>query len=168
MRVLEGQVAAVAQLLRVQSGQSEPPFNAYTIVEAIWPSAVITGRDLEDGVDEVLAVTSEGPLIIYNRKLSTAESRISIGHAIAHLVLDGDHLVGGVVIDPEREERAERFARELLVPPSVLRSYIEVWPSSAGDPQIYLDQVDRIASIFHVPPPVIDEQIRELERLGDS
>ncbi len=162
----DGRVAAVAHTLRCLAGEVDPPFNAYAILEASWPTAVITGRDLPNGVDEVLAVTEDGPLIIYDRSLSTADRRIAIGHAIAHLALDDDHAPGGIVQEPEREERAEQFARELLVPPQLLLPHVSVWPADGSDPHLYLDQVDRLAAAFHVPPSVIDEQIRELEQLG--
>jgi Zn-dependent peptidase ImmA (M78 family) len=162
-------VAVVADALRSHAGQVVPPFNAYGIIEARWPTAVITGRELPIGIDEVVSITEDGALIIYGRSLSTAERRFAIAHAMAHLMFD---LAGnprrGVIIEPEREARADRFAQELLVPDRVLMRHLAMWPSDCLDREMYLDQVDHIAATFHVPPDVIDKRIRELETVAKS
>lgn len=131
----------------------------------MWPLAVITGRALPAGIEEIVSVTADGPLVIYDRALSTAECRFAIAHAIAHLIFDVDaRLRKGVVIEPMRELRADDFARELLVPDRALIRHIALWPSDGDDFDTYMDQVDMVAATFHVPPAIIDQRIRVLER----
>lgn len=158
-----GDAVAVADALRSFTGQLVPPFNCQKMVDARWPTAIVTGRDLPLGVDEVVTVTCDGVLIIYARSLSTAERRFAIAHAIAHLLYDlGECILGGVVMDAAREARAEEFARELLVPDHVLMRHVSLWTSTSDDPEAYFDQVDQIAALFHVPTSVIDQRIQEL------
>jgi len=159
------EVAVVAEALRSYAGQVVPPFNVYRIIEARWPDAVITGRDLPDGIEEILCLAKDRILIVYARSLSTADRRFAIAHAIGHLVFDADECrhCGRVVVDPAREIRADDFARELLVPDRALLNRVVMWPpEDDGDHDFYLDQVDMIASGFHVPPHLIDQRIRLL------
>lgn len=164
----DGNVVAVAEALRNLARQFEPPFSVPAILGEAFPDAVVTGRDLPEGIEELVTVTDDGVLVIYRRDLSTAERRFAVAHAIGHLLYDVEHgeLVRGAVMDPEREDRADAFARELLAPDRLLISRLIFWPDSGEDAEIYADQVDRIASHFHVPSVVIDQRIRELERLA--
>lgn len=138
------------------------------IRDAAFPDARITGRELPPGVDELVAVTAEGPLVIYARGLSTAGQRFAIAHALAHLLFDVGVDVHGVQpdepYDAERETRADAFAFELLCPRCQLLQHIVLWPDSDDDAEGYRDQVDQIAAEYHLPPAAIDQQIRELAR----
>lgn len=164
-----GEVAVVAEALRSFAGQAVPPFSCQVIVETRWPTAIITGRELPIGVDELVTVTCDGVLIIYGRSLSTAERRFVIAHAIAHLLFDlGECTRGGVIVDERREARADEFARELLVPDRALIRYVSIWPDGLFDREEYLDQVDHIAAVFHVPAGVINQRIHELARVAKS
>ena len=87
-----------------------------------------------------------------------------IAHALGHVIFDGAN--GSCWRhDTEAERRCDAFADELLVPIVFLREYVCAWPSADPDEhERYLDQVDQIASHFHVPQRVIDRRIRELAR----
>lgn len=160
-------LVGVAEELRALSCQAEPPFSLPPIVAARWPDASITGRDLPSGVEEIVAFTSDGPLIVYRRDLSTAERRFAIAHALAHLLFDDGStgVQAGHPFDSEQEVRADDFALELLAPWRCLRRHILLLPSEDRcDQESYLDQVDQIAAIYHVPPSAIDQRIRTLAR----
>lgn len=160
-------VVAVAEKLRALSRQVEPPYSIPLLVAEAAPDVVITGRDLPPGIEEIVTVTDDGPLIIYRRGLSTAERRYAIAHALAHLLFDqdSDGVQAGQPFDAMREQRADAFALELLAPHRLLAPRIVYWPSEAGeDREVYMDQVDQIAAQFHVPSAQIDQRIRELER----
>lgn len=140
------------------------------MVDACFPDAVVTGRVLPIGFNEVVARTPEGPIIIYARHLPIARQRLAIAHAVAHLLFDDDDSCcrPGFVGDNHVEDRADRFARELLVPLEQLREHIQRWPAANDNTahEYYLDHVDELASFFNVPPYVIDERIRELMALA--
>lgn len=165
-----GNVVAVAEALRNLARETVPPFSVPAILGEAFPDAVVTGHDLPEGIEELVTVTPDGVLVIYRRELSTAERRFAIAHAIGHLLYDVDRgrLVQGALMDADREDRADAFALELLAPDRLMRSRIVFWPDQGADTEIYADQVDRIATHFHVPGAVIDQRIRELERLTNS
>ena len=158
-------LSRVAAELRTRAGETQPAFSTRKIIDACFPKLVVTGRELPDGVHEAVARTPEGDILIYGRNLPTAAKRFAIAHGLAHLLFD-DGLSAcrpGFAGDPDVEARADRFADELLVPLVGLREYVGRFPSD--DPiehEFYLDQVDEIASHFHVPSSVIDRRIREL------
>lgn len=116
-------------------------------------------------------MTPTGPLILYRRDLPVGAQRFAIAHGIAHLIFDfvNDKSIAPLN-DPFVEKRADDFAAELLVPLSELAPMVSRWPEGTEvdpdvDREIYLDQVDEIASCFNVPPLVIDGQIRKLPRI---
>lgn len=153
----------VAAELRQRANQSEPAFSTQQIVATCFPDALVTGHPLPPNIDEVVSRTSEGIVILYRRGLSTSEQRIAIAHAIAHLLFDGPEAAchPGCTGLVENELRADAFAAELLVPLEELRNYVTYLPGQCEE-GIYLDQVDQIASHFHVPSGLIDDRIREL------
>lgn len=153
----------IAADLRRKAQQSEPAFSTQQIVSACFPDAVVTGHPLPPNIDEAVSRTSDGVVILYRRGLSTAEQRVAIAHALAHLLFDGPEAacMPGRVGIAEAEARADAFAAELLVPLVELHPHVSVLPD-AGDEAIYLDQVDLIASFFHVPAALIDRRIRDL------
>lgn len=161
-----GDLVATAVRLREVAGQVEPAFSTRQIIEACFPDAAVTGRHLPPGIEEMVTRTSEGPLIVYSRTLHPPRQRFVIAHAIAHLLFDGDRIMAaarpGFVGCPEAEARADAFAAELLVPLAELASYVGVPPGTTDD--LYLDQVDEIASHFNVTTCLIDQRIRELLR----
>ncbi len=155
----------VARKLRQRANQVEPAFSTMAIVKERFPDALVTGRLLPPGMLEVVSRTPQGPVIVYHRELQTSEQRFVIAHALAHLMFDGEATACrvGFVGDPATEERADRFAEELLVPLTSLRPLVDHWPSGDLDEQeIYLDMVDEIASRFQVTTKVISKRIREL------
>lgn len=161
----EALIAEIAANLRHRAGQTEPAFSTRRIIDACFPHTLVTGRHLPPGVDEVVSETPDGAVILYKRGLPTPSQRFVIAHALAHLIFD--RVRGGCrpgsVGHTSREDRADRFAAELLVPLSYLRQCVDCWPSA--DPvehDHYLDQVDEIASYFQVPSGLIDKRIREL------
>lgn len=166
MRNFVGGVAEVARAIRVAAQQFAPPYSLSAILEVVSAAAVITGCELPDGVEEVVAVTEDGPLILYRRELSTEDRRFALAHAIAHLVYDLDG--SAYVVDDDRERRADEFALELLAPSDEMERKLVYLPEDGEDRSIYMDQVDLIAAHFHVPAPQIDKRIRELNRLGNS
>ncbi len=163
-------LAAVAGALRRRAGQRTPAFSTRRIVQVCFPNAIVTGRSLPEGVQEIVSSTDDGPIIVYARGLPTPMQRFAIAHAIGHLLFDMDPRAAqrGLVFDPRREARADQFATELLVPLDVLRRLVRCWPEDVGVAhELYLDHVDEIASCFGVPSAVIDMRIRELESLGE-
>lgn len=161
----------IAESLRRRAEQIEPSFSTRQIIDACFPGTFVTGRRLPRGVHDVVMVddaafrSHRAPhVIVYRRDIPTADQRRAIAHAIAHIIFDGPRHSCSAY-DRDRELRCDRFGDELLVPLARLREYVSVWPSD--DPvehETYLDQVDQIASHFHVPAFVIDQRIRELPR----
>jgi Zn-dependent peptidase ImmA (M78 family) len=165
-------MAIVAASLRRRADQVEPAYSTMQIVEACFPGTVVTGRRLPPGFKDVVRVddkafrTHRAPhVIVYNRALSSAEQRHAIAHAVAHVIFDGARHEGCSPHDRARELRCDRFADELLAPISELHPYVCAWPSSDSEKhETYLDQVDLIASHFHVPAAVVERQISRLRR----
>ncbi|MGN6105447.1 MAG: ImmA/IrrE family metallo-endopeptidase [Kofleriaceae bacterium] len=162
----------IAASLRRRAGQHSLPFSTTMIVAACFEGAAVTGRHLPPDVDEAVTVTEDGPLIVYRRGLPTADQRFAIAHAVAHLLFDLDDEANACAVGRagavDCEDRADRFAAELLAPLSHVAELVRCWPSA--DPhehEAYLDHVDQLASMFHVPSTVIDRRIRQLE-LVDS
>ena len=155
----------LAQDLRSRSGQTKPAYSTRAIIRECFPGTVVTGRRLPSGVLEVVSRTADGPIIIYSRDSSGPRQRYAIAHAMAHLMWDG----AGSACRPQftgcvaAEARANDFADELLVPMACLEPLAkrEPPPKSEGpDHELYLDTVDEISSVFHVPSCVIDRRIR--------
>jgi hypothetical protein len=153
----------IAAELRHRSNQTEPSFSTRQIIDACFPHALVTGRQLPPGVDEAVSETPQGIVILYRRGLPTPSQRFVIAHALAHVIFD--RVRGGARAGStghaSREKRADRFAAELLIPLAVLRDYVGAWPDDP-DQERYLDQVDEIASHFQVPSGLVDKRIREL------
>lgn len=134
------------------------------MIEACFPGCVVTGRDLPEGIDELVSRTEAGPVIVYRRGLPTCEQRFVIAHAIGHLVfdVDGGCRVGSVG-DADREARADRFAAELLVPlEQLLRMATMNDPEDSVDDDLWQDMIDELAADFGVPRWVIDKRLRSL------
>lgn len=163
-------LAEVAADLRRRSEQTEPAFSTRKIVDVCFPGALVTGRILPPGIDEVVSNTRSGIVILYSRTLPTPSQRFVIAHALAHLIFDrvtGGCRVGSVG-SKAREDRADAFAAELLLPLSYLGDYVGRWPSeNEAEQHKYLDQVDEIASHFQVPAGLVDKRIRELHVIGN-
>ena len=143
----------------------EPPYSTNQIIKACFPTTIVAGGKLPSGVDELVKLTPDGPVIMYSRALSGPEQRFAIAHALAHVLFDDARarMRAGYAGDPVREARADMFAVELLAPVAELVPRIEVLPSENGDEhEIYLDSVDVIASVFGLPAAVIDARIRDL------
>ncbi len=155
----------VATDLRRRAGQVEPAFSTRQIVEACFPGTLVTGGALPAGIEEMVSRRREGPVIVYARSLPGPAQRFAIAHAMAHLLFDDASAAAcaGRTGIREREEQADAFAAELLAPLVELEPYVGRYASD--DPEeheLYLDQVDEIASHFVLPARVIDRRIREL------
>lgn len=155
----------IAADLRCRSGLTKPPYSTSTIIEACFPDILVTGFRLPAGVDELVSVAREGPVILYSRSLPILDQRYAIAHALAHILFDDEDVcmrVGRAGV-AANEQRADDFGAELLAPRAEIRAVLRMWPSKdAEDHEIYLDHVDQIASRFSVPSLVIDAQIRRL------
>lgn len=161
-------LSAIAESLRRRADQELPSFSTRQIVEVCFPGTVVTGRPMPVVVHEMVLVDAAAfrshrapHVIFYNRSLSTALQRYGIAHAIAHIIFDGKNTDGCGAPFDERERRCDAFADELLVPLDHLAEYVSLRPDDA-DPEAYWDQVDQIASHFHVPQDVIDRRIHAL------
>jgi hypothetical protein len=155
----------IAADLRRKAGLLRPPYSTRAIIEASFPSALVTGGVLPDGVDEIVSQRPDGPIIIYARHLPGPGQRYVIGHALSHLIFDDERVCAraGHAGDPTAEARADLFSSELFVPASELRGLVRHWPSrDLEDHEIYLDHLDQLASTFAMPASVIDEQVRRL------
>lgn len=161
----ERALAAIAESLRRRSDQTLPSFSTRQIIDACFPGTIVTGRSLPAPVHEMVLVdeaafrSHRAPhVVFYSRALSTDAQRYAIAHAVAHIIFDGGaRRTCGTPFDA-REQRCDAFADELLVPLEHLREYVSVWRES-DDPETYWDQVDQIASHFHVPQPVVHRRI---------
>jgi Zn-dependent peptidase ImmA (M78 family) len=162
---------AIAASLRRRADQLEPAFSTRQIIDSCFPGTVVTGRSLPRGVHDLVCVDAgafrshRAPhVIMYARDLPTADQRYAIAHALAHIIFDGGQADCGAR-NSDRELRCDRFADALLCPLDRLDEYVCAFPSKEIEAQgIYLDQVDQIASHFHVPQRVVDLRIRELPR----
>ena len=155
----------IAADLRRKAGLIRPPYSSRAIIEASFPSALVTGGILPEGVDEMVSQRPDGPVIIYARHLSGPGQRYVIGHGVAHLIFDDESVCAraGSRGDPAAEARADLFSALLYVPFEDLRPLVRHWPSrDLEDHEIYLDHVDQLASTFQMPAAVIDEQIQRL------
>lgn len=161
--VADDNLGTIAAELRTRAGLAVPAYSTHKIIEACFPGALVTGRPLPDGIEEVVSQTAAGIVILYRRGLPIAAQRFAIAHAIGHLVFDMG--AAAPLVDYEREYRADAFAAELLVPRADLEPLVRRYPCqdcTSVDHDIYLDQVDEIASLFVVPPTLIDRRIRDL------
>lgn len=161
----------IAAALRTRAGLTKPPYSTTRIIQTCFPDVVVTGRKLPPLVDEIVTRTADGPLIVYRRGLSSGEQRLAIAHGLAHLIYDdaADSAGVGRVGTQSCEERADRFAAELLVPLCDLSRVVQLWPVRAqtgSAHEDFLDQVDQIAALFNVAAGLIHERIRRLERLA--
>lgn len=157
MGLVDEDVEAVAAALRAIAGQAEPPFSVSAIAAIAFPEALVVEHDLPDGVDEVVTATPDGPLVWFRTGLPSDAVRFAVAHAIAHLHWDLFEVQA--VIDAHRENRADLFAIELLVPSAWLRRHS--WHADITA------LAHRAADLFGAPLLAIHERIRELKRLGE-
>lgn len=158
-------LVAVAADLRRRAGQVEPAFSTRQIVEACFPGTLVTGSALPPGIEEMVSRRREGPVIVYSRSLPGPSQRFAIAHALAHLLFDDERAAAcaGRPGIRAHEERADAFAAELLAPLDEIEPYVGRYASEDFEEhELYLDQVDEIASHFVLPARVIDRRIREL------
>lgn len=151
--------------IRRQSRQFWPSFSTHKIIDACFPRTLVCGADLPIGIEEAVQWTANGPVIVYSRSLSGPAQRFAIAHALGHLEYDGFERTafGGLAGDLFSEYRADEFAAELLAPAARVADLVARFPSvNPDDHDLYLDQVDEIASYFAVPALVIDQRIRLL------
>jgi hypothetical protein len=160
----------IAADLRRRARLYNPPFSTKRIIAACFPDVLVTGGRLPDGLEAVISKQADGPLIVYQRSLPILEQRYAIAHELGHLVL-GDLENERVrkratrPSQPHVEKRADDFATELLAPLVLVAKYAVLGPAEdPEDHEIYLDHCDDLASIFQVPPRIIDSQIRRLQR----
>lgn len=161
----------VASGLRRRAKQTQPAFSTRQIIEASFPCVTVTGGSLPEHVDEMLSIRSDGPIIVYKRSLPGPAQRFAIAHAIAHLLFDSpmNSARPGFRGCEQAEQQADLFAAELLAPLELLSALVTLWPSADPDEhELYLDQVDELATHFVIPAAVIDSQIHRLTYLSPS
>jgi Zn-dependent peptidase ImmA (M78 family) len=158
-------IADVAHLIREKAGLRDPKFSTHELIDANFPDVLVVGRDLPPGVHGALERTSDGPVIVYSRDLESTAQRHAIMHEVGHLIFDGECAARrpGRNRNSAAEHRADHFADESLVPLAKLRVFVRCWPSAKDDRDLYLDQLDALASRFAVPTEVVDRQLRSLE-----
>ena len=164
-------IVGTAERVRRRAEQHEPAFKTRALVDACFPTALVSGtRRLPSGITEAVSMTSEGPVILYERRLTVPRQRFVIAHALAHLLFDledpGAMCGVGHRGDPEAERRADDFAAELLLPLAWLHRLVGEEPTDVGESNdtLYMDQVDEIASMFNVTQSLVDSRIRSLFR----
>jgi hypothetical protein len=165
-------ITRIAESLRRRSGQSTPYYSTRQIIDACYPGTLVTGRRLPASCHELTVVDEHAfrshhapHAIVYRRDLPIPDQRLAIAHGLAHVIFDGPHGFDCADRNHPREVRCDRFAAELLVPLIDLPEFVSVGPSKNPDEnETYLDQVDQIASHFHVTSRLIDQRIRELRR----
>lgn len=164
--VLMGTVSDYAKILRGNAGLTGPAFSLQKILNTCYPDAIVTGHEFPDGIDEAVARTPEGIVILYRRSLSNGAQRFAVAHAIGHLMFDADAEPDehGRAGSPDAELRADDFAAELLVPLDVLARHLLIGlrPDAPDQRQIYLDHCDQLAHFFQVESSLIDQRIRQL------
>jgi len=162
------ELVELAANIRQRAGLGEPPFSTRIMIDECFPDVYVTGERLPRGVAESVSMGKRGPIIAYNRLLTTAQQRLSIAHAIGHLVFDRDDLRGHCKATPsdERESRAEFFGAELLVPLTMFSDYVRRWryPRETAMRPAHLNMVDQLASHFHVPQSLIHRRLAALGR----
>jgi hypothetical protein len=147
--VVVARVFRDAAVLRSRCGFTRPPFSTQRLVDAVCPSALVTGGDLPRGVHELVEIDRGRPVIHYSRAISSGEQRLAIAHALAHVLYDfaGD---GRARPCPLAEDRADLFALEVLAPAARMRT-IRARPSAGVERHAWEDRIDQIASRYHVP-----------------
>ncbi len=157
--------AETAARLRRDAGELEPYFSTTRMIRRCFPELEVTGRPVQPGLMNMM-MRAMGHVILYKRELTPPEQRLQIAHALGHLIFDGDGRVASCTHVYEEELRAGRFAADLLVPLDELFPFVHRWPTendeSKGRDEIYLDQLDILASRFMVTQRLIDKRIREI------
>lgn len=106
-----------------------------------------------------------GHVILYQRDLPIDEQRVKIAHSLAHMIFDGGGRDGACTHRPDEEQRAWSLVNDLLIPVRDLAPRVYRWPPvESREDDIYLDQVDMLASHFVVPQRFIDQRIRWLQQ----
>ncbi len=165
-------ITSIASSLRRRAGLSRPSYSTRRLIEACFPGTVVTGRELPDGVHDVVRIDESAfrshrapHVIVYRRGLSTAEQRHAIAHALAHIIFDGADDTGCAQFHQERELRCDVFADEALAPLGDIQRAIAGWSPDPGR-EAYLDRVDQLASSFHVPAACIERRVQLVRSLA--
>ncbi len=166
-------LAAIATSLRRRAGLSEPAYSTRKIIDACFPGTVVTGRELPDGVHDVVRIdeaafrSHRAPhVIVYRRGISSAEQRHAIAHALAHIIFDGADELGCATYSADREQRCDNFADEMLVPADRLEADVSSWISLDPGREALLDRLDQLASRFNAPVGCIKRQLRAVRSHG--
>lgn len=128
-----GSMPQLAESVRKELGQNEPPINVYLIAEHlgiyVTPTFMDKAAAVVNRADEK-RVPPIPPWILVNSTQPVERQRYSIGHEIAHLLLHDEELI---VLHPhyyrrhfdQREIDAESFAAELLMPRDLIEHSIK-------------------------------------------
>lgn len=155
----------IASELRRRAGLVVPAFSTRQIIDVCFPGTFVAGSVLPDGIDELVTERDGARLIVYSRRLPGPAQRFAIAHALAHILFDDVASAArpGRLGIPDVEARCDLFASELLVPLLELAPHVGRFPAvDPEDHELFLDQVDELASHFAVPAWVIEARIRML------
>lgn len=154
-------VVAVAYDIRQRVGKKGTYYSARTVIETCYPDVMVTGAALPPGIAEVVEVRGGQKTIFYNRRINPMAQRVAIAHGLAHIIFDlGTVERRECLRESERmatsrvERRADLFAGELLAPLDEIDEHFDddLFPRDPALRQHFDDEVDHIASTFHVPP----------------
>lgn len=167
--------------LRNAMDYGNPPFSISSLMELMFPEIDVVGRRLEH---HALIEVYPEPLpdgtravIAYNENDHHSTQRFSIGHELAHWLLDfkrGEALppqpfACGIKVSgrrPALERRADYFAAELLCPLWVLDRYVdfEIYPSEDDEDALSRrnQKVQRLASRFNLSMRAMRNRVTSL------
>lgn len=142
-----------------------PSYSTTAVLTKCFPSIVVTGGDLPDGVNAISENRGGQRTIYYRRGIPSDEHRVAIAHEMYHFMSDLKNANGlressaverSIAFlrrqsDPI-EQACDLFAGELLVPLHVLDEYAPEDPFADGeDAEAVANAIDRCASRFQVP-----------------
>lgn len=176
---LDEQVIAIVAVVldwRKKVGAAKPPYSTRALMRACFPDVLVTGAALPKNVFELVQVHGSERTVFYKRFIPTGTQRVAIAHAAAHLVFDAANSEcatptwsrRGVAIptSPDlRERRADLVAAEYLAPLDEIDKLLpeELAPTDENDRQHLDDEIDHVASRFHVPQKFLIWRLPDLE-----
>lgn len=160
----------VAWDTRLKARVMRPPYSTQAIVGTVFPDVLVTGEYLPRGVHEVVnADKDKGRTIFYSRRLTNGARRIAIMHGCAHFMWDiaegCSPARGKGAHRAFREQRADLYAGEVLVPLEELHARMGPHPLFPDDPverRAFRDDVDRCSSTFNVTRTFLLWRLRHL------
>lgn len=178
-----GAIVGRAAWVRARAGlaNADPPYSTHTLIEAAFPDVVVSGADLPHGVYELAERAPGRRSLWYARGVSQAAQRVGLAHGLHHLMTDLREEAGlrecntmqrqlevrRVLPANPIEVACDLFAGELLVPFAILDRMAprDLFPHTPAAQQGWQDEVDRLASLFHVPAGFMRWRLYDLAHL---